>query len=88
LLLHCIGEEIGELFEQVRVVREKGRNLLQYVLDPTLLLLVGVQDFQERLVDLRLVLESALDCCNVRNGMVKLHWRLRGFPSGCGSYCR
>jgi NTP pyrophosphatase (non-canonical NTP hydrolase) len=47
LLLHRVGQEVGELHQQVRVVSEQLRHLLQHLLDALLLLLVGVQDLQE-----------------------------------------
>ena len=81
LRLNSIGEEVREVLEQVGVVGEQGRHLVQNVLDAPLLLLVRVKDFQELLVRLRLGREALLDGGNVVDGMIEFDRRLRRPPS-------
>jgi len=45
--------------------REQLRNLLENIFDAALLFLIGMEDLQERLVGLRLMCESLLNCSNL-----------------------
>jgi hypothetical protein len=51
-----VGQEVGELVQQVLVVAEELRNLVVNLLDALLLLAVHVQDLQKRLVHALVVL--------------------------------
>ena len=54
------------------MILEQDGHALQHVLDAALLLLVRVQDLEERLVRVWVVLEPSLDLRDVVNGMVEL----------------
>ena len=72
LLLHAVGQKLGEFVEQVGVVPEELRHLLEHVLDALLVLLVLVEDLQKGLVRGLLVLESVSYLRDVVDGVALL----------------
>lgn len=77
LSLDGIGEEVGEVLEEVGMVSEQGRHLVKDVLDAPLLLLVRVKDLQKLLVRFGFGGKTLLDGGNVVNGMIELDGLLR-----------
>lgn len=75
--LDGVGEEVGEVLEEVGMVGEEGRYLVEDVLDAPLLLLVRVEDLQELLVRFGLRREALLDGGNVVDGVIELDGLLR-----------
>ena len=75
--LDGVGEEVGEVLEEVGMVGEEGRHLVEDVLDAPLLLLVRVEDLQELLVRFGLRREALLDGGDVVDGVIELDGLLR-----------
>ncbi len=83
LALDHVREEVHELLQEVGVVREQEGDLVQHLLDPALLLLVGVQYLQELAVYLRVGSKSPLYGGHVVDGVIELDRRLRSLSNCC-----
>ena len=73
-----VGQEVGELFQEVVVRLEQRRHLFVHLRDALQVLAIHVEDLEERLVHSLVVGESRLDLVHVGDGVDKLHLGLRG----------
>jgi len=72
-----VGEEVGELVQEVLVVAEEERHLVVHVGDRLLPLAVHIENLQKRLVHALVGREARLDLVDVRDRLVELHRLLR-----------
>lgn len=87
LLLDGVRKEERELLQEIGVVREQGRDLLQDFFDAALLLLVSVKDLKESLVGAGVIGEAFLDGRDVGDGVVEFNHSSCVAPAAATARC-